>query len=69
MTNYKIILIKFDKHGHKQKSFSSRLSMASNTEKFDTFVATTMGDKDVTAIPGIGKAFGTGLRAQNIKKV
>lgn len=42
--------------------------MASNTEKFDTFVATPMGDKDVTAIPGIGKAFGAGLRAKNIKK-
>lgn len=43
--------------------------MASNTEQFEHFISTTMGDKDVTAIPGIGRAFGEGLGAHGINMV
>lgn len=41
----------------------------SNTQKFLDFIKNAMGDKDVSAIPGIGTAFEDELRAQKITKV
>lgn len=41
----------------------------SNTQKFNDFITSTMVDKDVSSVPGIGTAFEDELRAQNVRKV
>ena len=43
--------------------------MASNTKKHQDFVNEPMGNKPVTAVPGIGRAGGESLKAGGIDKV